>query len=63
LTYNYCDGTYVGNLPTRRSINKKLISITDVLGRSSKEIPNTLLFYIYNDGTVEKRITKTKTNN
>jgi hypothetical protein len=62
LTYNYCNGTYVGPLLNRVKEEKKLISITDVLGRPTKEIPNTLLFYIYDDGTVEKRI-KTKTNN
>jgi len=28
----------------------------DVLGRETKEIKNSLLFYIYNDGTVEKKI-------
>ena len=35
--------------------NKKLISITDVLGRKTKKTNNTTLFYIYDDGTVEKR--------
>ena len=30
--------------------------ITDLLGRPTKEIKNTLLFYIYDDGSVEKRI-------
>jgi len=63
LTYDYCNGAYIGPLLTRVQTKKELISITDVLGRPTKEIPNTLLFYIYDDGTVEKRITKTKTNN
>ena len=36
--------------------NKELIKITDVLGRESKEENNVTLFYIYNDGTVEKKI-------
>ena len=36
--------------------NKKLIKIVDILGRESKPIPNTMLFYIYDNGTVEKRI-------
>ena len=35
---------------------KKLISIVDVLGRPSKEITNSPLYYIYNDGSVEKKI-------
>ena len=35
---------------------KKLIKITDLLGRETKQT-NQPLFYIYDDGTVEKRIT------
>jgi len=36
---------------------KKLIKIVDVLGRETKKAKNEPLFYIYDDGTVEKRIT------
>ncbi len=36
--------------------NRKLLKITDGLGRKSKPTPNVPLFYRYNDGTVEKRI-------
>jgi len=32
--------------------------ITDLLGRPTRENKNQLLFYIYNDGTVEKKIKK-----
>jgi hypothetical protein len=35
----------------------QLVFITDILGRKTKDIKNELLFYIYDDGTVEKRIT------
>ena len=54
------DGNYC---PTPSTINeihteRKLIKIIDVLGRKTKEKKNTLLFYIYNDGAVEKKITK-----
>jgi hypothetical protein len=38
------------------SNNRKLISIIDVLGRESKGTRNEPFFYIYDDGTVEKRI-------
>jgi Leucine-rich repeat (LRR) protein len=38
------------------STNKELIKITDVLGRETKGTKNEPLFYIYDDGTVEKRI-------
>ena len=58
LTYNYCDGSYIGPLLTRTQEKKELIMITDVLGRPTKEIKNQLLFYIYNDGSVEKKVTK-----
>ena len=36
--------------------NKKLIKITDLLGRETKVIKNTPLFYIFEDGTVQKKI-------
>jgi hypothetical protein len=34
----------------------KLIKIVDILGRETKPQSNVPLFYIYNNGTVEKRI-------
>ena len=36
--------------------SRKLIKIVDLLGRETKERKNGPLFYIYDDGTVEKRI-------
>ena len=36
--------------------NKELHKITDILGRETKVSKNKPLFYIYDDGTVEKRI-------
>jgi hypothetical protein len=36
--------------------NKRLIKIVDLLGRESEEIKNQHLFYIYDDGTVEKKL-------
>ena len=38
------------------STNKELLKITDILGRETKEIRNTPLFYIFENGTVEKKI-------
>ena len=32
--------------------------ITDLLGRPTKEIKNQLVFYIYDNGTVERKIIK-----
>ena len=57
-TYDYCDGTWVGPLLTRTQAKKELIMITDLLGRPTKEIKNQLLFYIYSDGSVEKKLIK-----
>ena len=37
------------------STNKELLKVTDLLGRETKQT-NQPLFYIYDDGTVEKRI-------
>ena len=38
------------------SSHRKLIKVLDVFGRSITPKPNMPLLYIYNDGTVEKRI-------
>ena len=57
-TYDYCNGTWVGPLLTRVQIKKELIMITDLLGRPAKQNKNQLLFYLYNDGTVEKKLIK-----
>ena len=46
---NNCSGTGIKESTT----NKKLLRTTDVLGRETKNEP---LFYIYDDGTVEKKI-------
>lgn len=55
LTYNYCEGTWVGPIPKRIA---NLVSITDLLGRPSKIIKNKLLLFIYDDGSVEKKFIK-----
>ena len=57
-TYDYCDGTWSGPLLSRTQTEKKLVSITDLLGRPSKQTKNKLLFYIYSDGTVERKLIK-----
>jgi len=36
--------------------DKKLLTITDILGRTTYPTPDTILFYLYDDGSVEKRI-------
>ena len=58
LTYDYCEGTWVGPVLPRVTKQKKLLLITDLLGRPTKETTNQLLFYIYDDGTVDKKLIK-----
>jgi len=58
-TYNYCEGTWTGPLPKR--FDKELIMITDILGRPAKiisEMGGQILFFIYNNGSVEKKYIK-----
>lgn len=45
-----------GIIINEHNLNKQLIQVIDILGRDSKEIKNKLLFYIYDDGTVDKKI-------
>ena len=55
LSHNLCEGS-VG-IQENISIQKELIKIVDVLGRTTtKKQTNTPLFYIYDDGSVEKKI-------
>jgi hypothetical protein len=49
---NYCPST---SSIDRINKNKKLLKVTGLLGRETKQT-NQPLFYIYDDGTVEKRI-------
>ena len=42
--------------PLNNKKNKKLLRITNVLGKATNPTLNNPLFYIYDDGTVEKRI-------
>jgi hypothetical protein len=41
---------------TQSETKNKLIKIVDILGRDRNTKNNTLLFYIYNNGTVEKKM-------
>ena len=50
-----CSTTGIGDQEINYTM-KELIKIIDLLGRESKDLKNQPLFYIYNDGTVEKKI-------
>jgi len=55
LTYDYCEGTWVGPIPKRIA---KLVSVTDLLGRPAKIEKNRVLLFLYEDGTVERKLIK-----
>ena len=57
-TYDHCTGNWTGPIMSRQVLNKKLIMVTDLLGRPSKIIKNQVLLYIYNDGSVKRKIIK-----
>lgn len=50
---NCIQGTIIVDLEPQ---NRSITEVRDMLGRITEPQPNTLLLYIYNDGTVEKKI-------
>ena len=46
-----------GIIDVSENTKRTILKIINVLGEPTKPKPNTPLFYIYDDGTVEKRIT------
>ena len=55
-TYQYYSTNCSGTISIKEhTINKKIHKVTDLLGRETKQT-NQLLFYIYDDGTMEKSI-------
>ncbi|HHZ64564.1 MAG TPA: hypothetical protein EYN51_03545 [Flavobacteriales bacterium] len=54
---NYPAGCWIVGIEEEPpTIDKELLTITDILGRTTLPTPNTLMFYIYDDGSVEKKI-------
>ncbi|MDG1428284.1 MAG: hypothetical protein P8P87_05300, partial [Crocinitomicaceae bacterium] len=45
-----------GIYTVNNTAKKILVKITDILGKESKDIRNQVLFYIYDDGTVERKM-------
>ena len=50
-----CENTSTAILDIAKN-DKKLVRITDVLGRDTQPNSNQTLFYLFEDGTVEKRV-------
>jgi len=56
-TYQYYNINCSGTTDIKNFTSyKELLKVTDLLGREAKGTKNEVLFYIYDDGTVEKRI-------
>ena len=51
-----CTAACVISTLEEHTTNKELLKVTDLLGRETKGAKNEVLFYIYDDGTVEKKI-------
>ena len=47
-----CNSTNIGE---KQNQKKQLIKTIDILGKSSYDLKNKSLFYIYDDGSIEKR--------
>jgi len=57
LSHTLCEGGASNTHEHMTSTNKEIIKIIDLLGRTiNRTKKNTPLFYIYSDGTVEKKI-------
>ena len=39
-----------------KEADRRLLKILDILGRETKEIKNTILLYVYSDGTIERKV-------
>jgi hypothetical protein len=56
INYHYSLNCNITNVIDEEKDNKSIFKITNVLGQPIKEKKNTPLFYIFNDGTVERKI-------
>ena len=56
IQYSYSNNCGWPSAIEEHSSNKELLKVTDVLGRETEKKRNTPLFYLYKDGTIEKKI-------
>ena len=55
--YEFYTYSFISNVSSTDEVSsRKLIAIKDALGKSVERVANVPLFYIYDDGFVEKRI-------
>ena len=50
-----CSTTVIGDEEINYN-NRELVKVIDLLGKETEGVKNQPLFYIYDDGTVEKKI-------
>jgi hypothetical protein len=55
LTYEHCSSNWTTSLP-KRAEKKNLIMTTDLLGRPVDNIKNQIILYIYDDGSVTRKV-------
>jgi hypothetical protein len=55
-TQHYFSNNCTSTVIEEYNANKGILKITDLLGRETKGVKNQPLFYIYDDGTVEKKM-------
>ena len=53
---NQLNALNTSQIDVNNSSNKKLLSMTDIMGRKIEEKNNSVIFYLYDDGSVEKSI-------
>jgi hypothetical protein len=51
-----CMRESVAGLNNVKPNNKKLIKVLDLMGRDTQIIPNQILIYVFDDGSIEKFI-------
>ena len=55
--WNDCDSTTTNIVIIKDSKSRTIVRIVDILGRDTEPKNNVLLLYIYDDGTIEKKVT------
>lgn len=53
---SYCHEVCIWGIEEFLPSKKEIVTITDITGRETEDTPNTLLIYVYSDGTTEKMI-------
>lgn len=52
---NYACNLFTVGLSELEISEKQVLKVYDLLGRETEDVPNTVLMYLYSDGTIEKK--------